>query len=251
MGEWSASFDTLVCTKLDDVMDSYAETGRFLEFDRKIPEKRMRFLRNFVEAQMVVYESGPSSGWFYWNYKMEGGGERVIRRTSLLSVSNSSASSSGLLAKAFAEWDYLRGIREGWIPVLPPSQPALDAFGTCESIIFRTNDDISIVHEFPDPETVAPDWQAVTADDDVVVTHGDSLTRGPGASDLNKDIEEHEQAVLLRGASLDVVGEREAKADAFGICAALGFLVLMFWLARCALVKRRVGGYISIPSTAT
>jgi len=149
MGEWSASFDTLVCDKLDVVMDSFRETGVFGEHDRVIERKRAEFLKQFVMAQMVTWESAVSSGWFYWNFKMEGG--------------------------AFAEWDYLRGVREGWIPTLPATQAAVDAFGTCESLIFTTNDDMDIVHTFPNPDKIKPDWQDVSADDDVVITHGDSL----------------------------------------------------------------------------
>ena len=156
IGEWSVSFDTLVCTKLDDVMDSYREGGEVLEFDRKIGEKRKKFLRNFAEAQMVAWESqdtGVSVGWFYWNFKMEGG--------------------------AFAEWDYLRGVEEGWMPTLKAEEKAEHVFGRCEEIIFRTDDEMDIVHECPPSDSVAPDWQAVEADDDVVVSHGESLlTKG-------------------------------------------------------------------------
>mmetsp|Transcript_39820 Transcript_39820/g.93328 ORF Transcript_39820/g.93328 Transcript_39820/m.93328 type:complete len:92 (+) Transcript_39820:1425-1700(+) len=47
------------------------------ELDRVIPVDRQKFLQNFVEAQMVVWEdvpsegNGVSKGWFYWNFKME------------------------------------------------------------------------------------------------------------------------------------------------------------------------------------
>jgi glucan 1,3-beta-glucosidase len=74
VGEWSAAFDTLVDTKLDIVMNGIAATGIAPEFDRQIPELRQKFLRNFVEAQMVTYEAattGVSRGWFYWTLKME------------------------------------------------------------------------------------------------------------------------------------------------------------------------------------
>jgi hypothetical protein len=82
MGEWSASFDTLVCAKLDDVMASYAATGKFLEAGRQIPPERQKFLRKFVEAQMVVWEGDVSDGWFYWNFKMEGGAFGACARAS-------------------------------------------------------------------------------------------------------------------------------------------------------------------------
>ena len=155
IGEWSVSYDTLVCTKLDDVMESYRKGGEVLEYDRVIGEDRRKFLRNFAKAQMVAWESedsGVSVGWFYWNFKTEGG--------------------------AFAEWDYLRGVKQGWIPTLKSDESALKAFGTCESIIFKTDDSYEIVNEFPPPDTVAPDWQAVAADADVVVSHGVSLLAG-------------------------------------------------------------------------
>ena len=103
---------------------------------------------------MVVYEAknvGVSRGWFYWTFKVEGG--------------------------AFAEWDYLRGIREGWVPKTERGIASVDQFGSCEDIIFKTEDDVSIVHEFPDPKSFPEgvNWQGVAIDDDVVVSHGQSL----------------------------------------------------------------------------
>jgi len=157
IGEWSASFDTLVCDKLDVVMAGIAANGFAPEFDRKIEPKRQAFLRNFVEAQMVTYEAadiGVSRGWFYWNFKMEGG--------------------------AFAEWDFLRGLKENWIPAIPPPDTSsVNLYGTCEDIIFRTDDDVSIIHEFPDPKSLDPNnWQGVDISDDVVLSHGEILLEG-------------------------------------------------------------------------
>lgn len=154
IGEWSASFDTLVCDKLDVVMAGIAANGTAPEFHREIEPERKAFLRRFVEAQMVTYEAadtGVSRGWFYWNFKMEGG--------------------------AFAEWDFLRGLKESWIPAIPaPDIPSVEFYGTCYEILFKTVDDESIVHEFPDPTSLDPNnWQGVTIDDDVVVSHGQSL----------------------------------------------------------------------------
>jgi glucan 1,3-beta-glucosidase len=104
---------------------------------------------------MVTYEAadvGVSSGWFFWNFKMEGG--------------------------AYAEWDFLRGLREGWIPPMPPPNvPSVQLYGTCEEIIFRTDDNYTLIDEIPDPDTL--DWVQKqgwwTLDDDVVKTHGESL----------------------------------------------------------------------------
>jgi hypothetical protein len=74
-------------------------------------------------------------------------------------------------------------VREGWIPTFSsPSETALSRFGTCESLIFEVDDSMSIVHQFPPPGDAAPDWQDVGADDDVVLSHGDSLTWGDDES---------------------------------------------------------------------
>jgi len=156
IGEWSASLDTLVCDKLDAVMSGIRETGVAPEFDREISTERMSFLRNFAEAQMVAYEAedyGVSSGWFYWTFKTEGG--------------------------AFAEWNFMRGLKEGWMPQIPARNIAsTDLYGSCYDILFKTTDDESIIHEFPDPNSLdANNWQGFPIDDDVVVSHGKSLKK--------------------------------------------------------------------------
>lgn len=152
VGEWSASFDTLVVEKLRDVMANIHDHHEALEMDRKLSKERREFLRNHVEAQMVAFESaqtGVSSGWFYWTLKTEGG--------------------------AFAEWDFLRGLREEWIPVLPaPQIDAESAFGTCQQIAQRTKDDMDIVHEFPNPDE-RDTWTGPPIDDDYVLSHAGSL----------------------------------------------------------------------------
>lgn len=175
VGEWSASFDTLVFVKLDDVMDAIHKTGVALEFDRQISPERQDFLRHFVEAQMVAYEAQPtgvSEGWFYWTFKMEGG--------------------------AFAEWDFLRGIEEGWMPPIPPPNVnSMDLYGTCEDIIFKTKDDMSIVHEFPDKSSLdLSNWQGFPIDDDVVVSHGASLLSSDDNDDDNASAETKGEVVI-------------------------------------------------------
>jgi glucan 1,3-beta-glucosidase len=154
VGEWSAAYDTLPVAKLKQLMDGIAISGIAPEFDRQIPAERQEFMKRFVEAQMVAYEAssvGTSGAWFYWTLKMEGG--------------------------AFAEWDFMRGLREGWIPPIPaPNRTSQSLYGTCYDIIFKTADSMNIVNEFPDPATLpANNWQGVDIDDDVVVTHGQSL----------------------------------------------------------------------------
>lgn len=53
VGEWSASYDTLPVEKLNDVMNSIKDNGVALDFNRTMSQDRMKFLRNFVQAQMV------------------------------------------------------------------------------------------------------------------------------------------------------------------------------------------------------
>lgn len=92
---------------------------------------------------------------------------------------------------AFAEWDFLRGQEEGWIPKIPsPSTSSVDLYGTCYDIIFRTDDDESIIHEFPDPKSLdTANWQGFNIDDDVVITHGQSLkTAGFHGQSLEMDM---------------------------------------------------------------
>jgi hypothetical protein len=154
IGEWSASYDTLPVAKLDDVMTGIKENGLAPEFDRIISKERQAFLRRFVEAQMVTWESvdaGVSTAWFYWTMKMEGG--------------------------AFAEWDFLRGVREGWIQTIPnASESSESLYGTCREIAEKTKDDESIINEFPDAQN--PNiWIGADIDDDYVVSHAGSLNK--------------------------------------------------------------------------
>ena len=128
------------------------------EFNRTITAEgqalKWSFMRNYVEAQMVTYEGadyGLSSGWFYWNFKMEGG--------------------------VFAEWSFLGGLRDGWIPSIPASDIAsTDLYGSCYDILLKTDDSWSIIDEFPDPAT-HDTWSGDPIDDDVVLSHGDDLRK--------------------------------------------------------------------------
>ena len=55
-------------------MKTIAATGIAPFLGRKLSKDRTRFMRNFVEAQMVAYEAkseGVSSGWLFWNFKVE------------------------------------------------------------------------------------------------------------------------------------------------------------------------------------
>ncbi|CAJ1967049.1 unnamed protein product [Cylindrotheca closterium] len=154
VGKWTAAFDTLTALKLKDVMANIQQHGEALEFNRTITEGRMRFLSNFVHAQMVTYESmnsGVSSGWFFHTLKTEGG--------------------------AFLEWNFLYGIKQGWIQNLPPRERSAESmYGSCESIATKTSDDTSIVHEFPDPNQKSVElWLGDEFDDDYVISHAASI----------------------------------------------------------------------------
>eukprot|EP00536_Pseudo-nitzschia_multiseries_P015414 jgi/Psemu1/217997/e_gw1.881.14.1 len=150
VGEWSAGFDTLPSDKLRKSMDAIRdpEIAKPLGMDRALSEERKAFLKNHVQAQMVAYESsntGVSSGWFFWTLKTEGG--------------------------AFAEWDFTRGVKEGWIQkILDNKTDSSSIYGSCQSIVGKTMDSMSIVEEFPDPKQVETTGDPF--DDDYVVSHG-------------------------------------------------------------------------------
>ncbi len=74
--EWSASFDQSVGDQVPFLIESIANNGIAYKFNRELSQERKDFLRNFATAQMVNNEAilpGQSAGWFYWNFKMEGG----------------------------------------------------------------------------------------------------------------------------------------------------------------------------------
>lgn len=152
--EWSASFDQSVGDQVPYLMQSIVQNGIADKFDRQLSLKRREFLKHFVQAQIVSYEAldAPieSAGWFFWNIKMEGG--------------------------MFAEWDFLRGIREGWIPTLPePNEPSQHVFGSCYDILNRTEDDMSVIDEIPAPSEYTLSNEGSPIDDDVVLSHGSNL----------------------------------------------------------------------------
>lgn len=155
IGEWTASYDMDVAAMINVVFEEIAQTGVAPSFDREISRQERYMLQNYVEAQMVVYEgkvAGETNGWFYWNFKVEGG--------------------------VFAEWDFLRGFEEGWFPKIDSATPAEERFGSCNDIILRTKDDLSVIHEYPDPSDLPDDLiEDRHFDDDVVTTHGLSLER--------------------------------------------------------------------------
>ena len=148
--EWSAAFDSMPGELLGVVMRGIAAKGIAPDFNRTISPERQDFLQQFVKAQMVAYEaadSGLGQGWIYWTWKMEGG--------------------------AFAEWDFSRGLREGWIPpIAPPNVATQDFYGTtCTMILDETSNSTKVVHPFPwgDPDY----WEHddVFTDDDVLTPH--------------------------------------------------------------------------------
>jgi glucan 1,3-beta-glucosidase len=160
IGEWSAAFDSLPVAVLSDIMGNISKKGEAPMMDRQLSKQRQNFLEQLVKAQMVIYENahtGVSSGWFFWTVKMEGG--------------------------AFAEWDYLRGVTEGWIPELPPPHVASEAmFGDCQEIVKDTTNDMSIVQEYPNPEN-SDTWAGPPIDDDYVLS-----VSGEKPRDQNKPI---------------------------------------------------------------
>ena len=198
--EWNAGYDINPISKMVEVMDSIKNNGgQVVDYSRTLSKERQEFLSNFVKAQMVIYEttatsstttetssssssvssSSPSSvsrGWFYSNIKMEGG--------------------------AFAEWDFLRGIKEGWIPKLLPNNANVaseEIYGTCHRIAASTKDDMSIIQPYPLPDnsrsnnnnnngksssgtTSEHDWFDEVIDDDYVLSHAASQKSSSSSS---------------------------------------------------------------------
>jgi hypothetical protein len=89
---------------------------------RELTKERTRFLLQFVKAQVVMYEDGPSTpaapplrGWFFWNFKME--------------------------QNVYEEWDFLYGLEKGWMPRFKRGVSATQMFGSCQQIYDETIDD--------------------------------------------------------------------------------------------------------------
>jgi glucan 1,3-beta-glucosidase len=203
IGEWSAAYDALPTALAPFIMKTIAATGQATYLNRTLSADRMDFIRNFVEAQVVAYEArdeGVASGWLFWNFKMEyvylRSKEKYMLSRLIYLSSDARAHfmlfilsiccfivgccSCCLLARliacrggAFAEWDFLRGIQEGWMPKIPdPTVASEDLYGSCLDIYNRTNDDYNlIIDEYPDPRTL--DWtqyQGWDATDDFVLS---------------------------------------------------------------------------------
>ena len=44
--------------------------------------------------------------------------------------------------------------KDGFHPMPPPNVPSVQIYGTCEEIIFRTDDNYTLIDEIPDPNTL-------------------------------------------------------------------------------------------------
>lgn len=74
VGEWSAAYDQLPTGIAPYIMKTIEKTGKAPYLNRTLSRERIDFMRNFVQAQMIVYEAknmGVSNGWFFWNFQME------------------------------------------------------------------------------------------------------------------------------------------------------------------------------------
>jgi len=66
----------------------------------------------------------------------------------------------------YAEWDYLRGLKEGWIPTLPATNvTAEEYFGSCYDIMERTTHEVWFDRQIEDF-------------DDAVLSDGETLVVG-------------------------------------------------------------------------
>jgi len=72
VGEWTAAFDKNPSYQLSRVMGDISRGKNIGSTASPMTEERRAFLRRFVEAQMVAYESArDAKGWFFWNFKVE------------------------------------------------------------------------------------------------------------------------------------------------------------------------------------
>ena len=78
VAEWTGAFDAMPGEVLKPIMKGIYEHGVAPLMDRQLSEDRKSFLTKFLQSQIVSYEAASvgdlSYGWFYWNFKMEGGG---------------------------------------------------------------------------------------------------------------------------------------------------------------------------------
>lgn len=70
----------------------------------------------------------------------------------------------------------MRGIREKWIPQLPArNASSTSVYGACEHILANTSDDNDIIQSYPEHSKTTDEKDVPPLDDDLVVSHGDSL----------------------------------------------------------------------------
>jgi len=139
VGEWTAAYDQTPSPELE---------AYFEKHPRDLTPERFRFLQQFVLAQMMTYEATPEEnlkylpkksiagdfhGWFFWNFQME--------------------------LDAYREWDYLRGVREGWIPKLERGVTVEAQTGTtCAELAAEASDCTTYV---VDPFPKIPRWKGI------------------------------------------------------------------------------------------
>lgn len=143
---------------------------------------------------------------------------------------------------AFAEWDFLRGIREGWIPRIPPPHVgSVNLYGSCYDVLFQTKDDMSIVHEFPDPSSLdLNNWQSIPIADDVVVSHGESVSK-----------DESGNWVISKPGGNNSHETLDAKITIVGMIVVLVTLILgVYCVHFMRKDKKKKEGYVEIPHEA-
>ena len=71
-------------------------------------------------------------------------------------------------AQVYEEWDFLSGLRYGWMPVLNGSLPAASQLGSCRGILAALHDAPGVAQPFPPeswydppvpPAAAAPSWR--------------------------------------------------------------------------------------------
>mmetsp|Transcript_42490 Transcript_42490/g.54638 ORF Transcript_42490/g.54638 Transcript_42490/m.54638 type:complete len:192 (+) Transcript_42490:154-729(+) len=65
----------------------------------------------------------PLLGWFFWNFKME--------------------------TNVYEEWDFLYGLKMGWMPHFKHDMTATEMFGSCQHILDNTENNHDLIDPFP------------------------------------------------------------------------------------------------------
>ena len=125
--EFSVAYDSMPGELLKIVLQGFRENGHAPpNGNRTLSDDRKEFMKLYAQAQMMSFEHAGGHGWFFWSLKMEN--------------------------DVFMEWDFLRGLEEGWFPNLADANThSVDLYGSCDSVVktASTLNASEVVHVYP------------------------------------------------------------------------------------------------------